>query len=103
MESQKITTKSRTKRVEFEIFGKVQGVYFRKFTQAKAKSLSLGGWVMNTARGTVVGCVEGPQETVETMVHWLRTTGSPRSKILNANFTNVGTSEKMAKEFVIRK
>ena len=34
--------------VDFEVFGKVQGVFFRKFTNEKANSLGLRGWVKNT-------------------------------------------------------
>ena len=37
--------------VSFEVFGKVQGVYFRKHTQAKARELGLTGWVQNTRTG----------------------------------------------------
>ncbi|XP_033149984.1 acylphosphatase-2 [Drosophila busckii] len=43
----------------FEVFGIVQGVFFRKHTQAKAKQLGLGGWCMNTREGTVKGVIEG--------------------------------------------
>ena len=34
--------------LEYEVFGKVQGVFFRKFTNEKAQSLGLRGWVKNT-------------------------------------------------------
>lgn len=34
--------------VEYEVFGRVQGVFFRKFTNEKALSLGLRGWVKNT-------------------------------------------------------
>ena len=34
--------------LEYEVFGKVQGVFFRKYTNEKAKSLGLRGWVKNT-------------------------------------------------------
>ena len=34
--------------VQFEVFGRVQGVFFRKFTNEKALSLELRGWVKNT-------------------------------------------------------
>ena len=34
--------------LEYEVFGKVQGVFFRKFTHEKAQSLGLRGWVKNT-------------------------------------------------------
>ena len=34
--------------VDYEVFGRVQGVFFRKFTNEKANSLGLKGWVKNT-------------------------------------------------------
>jgi acylphosphatase len=45
--------------VDYEIFGKVQGVFFRKFTAAEANKLKLVGWVMNTDKGTVKGQIQG--------------------------------------------
>jgi acylphosphatase len=40
---------------DFEVDGRVQGVFFRACTEKKAKELGLVGWVMNTAQGTVKG------------------------------------------------
>jgi acylphosphatase len=40
-------------------YEKVQGVFFRKYTEAKAKELKLVGWVANTAQGTVKGQAQG--------------------------------------------
>ncbi|KAL7294657.1 acylphosphatase-1 [Trichogramma pretiosum] len=74
--------------VDFEVYGRVQGVFFRKFTQSKAKELGLSGWCMNTDHNTVVGYVEGEKGKVEEMKNWLRTTGSPQSAIDKAEFRN---------------
>ena len=74
--------------LKFEIFGKVQKVYFRKHTQEEAQRLGLVGWVQNTPQGTVVGEVEGPLGEVEKMKTWLSTTGSPASIIENAQFSD---------------
>lgn len=74
--------------LKFEIFGKVQKVYFRKHTQEEALRLGLVGWVQNTPKGTVVGEVEGPLDEVEKMKTWLSTTGSPASIIENAQFSD---------------
>ena len=46
-------------RLEYEVFGKVQGVFFRKYTKKEADKLKLTGWVMNTEKGTVVGVADG--------------------------------------------
>jgi len=41
--------------VQFEVFGKVQGVFFRKYTKEKADSLGIRGYVFNHDSGTVQG------------------------------------------------
>ncbi|XP_047991705.1 acylphosphatase-2-like [Leguminivora glycinivorella] len=73
---------------DFEVFGKVQGVYFRKHTQKKAQELGLKGWVMNTAQGTVVGQLQGPPKPLQDMKVWLQMVGSPKSKIEKTTFRN---------------
>lgn len=82
------TNKSDLMNTDFEIFGKVQGVFFRKHTQRKATDLGLKGWVMNTSQGTVVGQLQGPSVAVNEMKNWLQTVGSPKSKIDKAHFQN---------------
>uniref|UniRef100_A0A452TRD2 Acylphosphatase n=1 Tax=Ursus maritimus TaxID=29073 RepID=A0A452TRD2_URSMA len=74
--------------VDYEIFGKVQGVFFRKYTQAEGKKLGLVGWVQNTDQGTVQGQLQGPISKVRHMQEWLETKGSPKSHIDRANFRN---------------
>ncbi|KAK5647729.1 hypothetical protein RI129_002621 [Pyrocoelia pectoralis] len=74
--------------VEFEVFGRVQGVFFRKFTQQEAKKLGLKGWCMNTVSGTVQGVMEGSNDKINEMKNWLQTVGSPSSKIEKAEFRN---------------
>jgi acylphosphatase len=73
---------------DYEIFGKVQGVFFRKFTNLEATKLKLVGWVMNTQRGTVEGTIQGKEDAVKKMKEWLSKTGSPQSKIERAEFRN---------------
>lgn len=70
----------------FEVFGRVQGVYFRKHTQEEAERLGLVGWVMNKPQGTVQGEMQGPKEAVDKMKKWLSSTGSPMSVIEKAEF-----------------
>uniref|UniRef100_T1IQP0 Acylphosphatase n=1 Tax=Strigamia maritima TaxID=126957 RepID=T1IQP0_STRMM len=74
--------------VDYEVFGKVQGVFFRKYTQHKAKELGLTGWVRNTSEGTVVGQMEGDDTKVSEMKHWLQNVGSPQSRIDKCEFKN---------------
>ncbi|XP_017767543.1 PREDICTED: acylphosphatase-1-like [Eufriesea mexicana] len=81
-------TMSKLVGVDFEVFGRVQGVFFRKYTQKRGTELGLKGWCMNTDKGTVVGRLEGEKSKVEEMKNWLRTTGSPESAIDEAVFKN---------------
>ncbi|EWM23714.1 kinase domain protein [Nannochloropsis gaditana] len=53
------------RRFNWEVFGKVQGVFFRKYTKMKAQELGVCGWCMNTGGGTVIGSAEGSPESLE--------------------------------------
>ncbi|KAM6311507.1 acylphosphatase-1 [Aegotheles albertisi] len=74
--------------VDYEVSGKVQGVFFRKNTQKEAKRLGLVGWVQNTSHGTVQGQIQGPATRVRELQEWLRKVGSPQSVISRAEFSN---------------
>lgn len=82
--------------VDFEVKGRVQGVFFRKFTKQEADKLKLNGWVENQAdKNTVKGTIIGPEKSISAMKLWLETKGSPKSKIASATFTN----ERAIKDF----
>lgn len=90
--------------VDFEIHGKVQGVYFRKHTQEQGKLLGLKGWCMNTNRGTVIGNMQGTPDKILKMKRWLRYKGSPKSRIDKADFTNEQVITKIThSDFEIKK
>ena len=65
----------------FEVFGIVQGVFFRKYTKEMADSLKLHGFVENTNRKTVVGEAQGPLQDIHQFKEFLKSKGSPQSKI----------------------
>ncbi|NWI90750.1 ACYP1 protein, partial [Pitta sordida] len=73
--------------VDYEVSGKVQGVFFRKYTQAEAERLGLVGWVRNSGHGTVRGRVQGPAARVRELQEWLSKVGSPQSRISRAEFS----------------
>ncbi|CAD6996445.1 unnamed protein product [Ceratitis capitata] len=75
--------------LDFEVFGKVQGVFFRKHTEKQAKLLGLRGWCMNTSQGTVRGQMEGALDKVNEMKFWLQSKGSPKSRIDKAVFSEM--------------
>lgn len=94
---------SNIKTCYFEVHGKVQKVFFRKYTQKQAIILGITGWIMNTPSQTVKGVIEGPEKSFTEMQNWLRTTGSPKSQITKANFTNEqNINKKNFQEFVIK-
>lgn len=59
-------------RMRVRVRGRVQGVFFRAETRARAESLGLAGWVRNAADGSVEAVFEGEPERVESMVEWCR-------------------------------
>lgn len=91
----------------YEVFGKVQGVSFRKYTARKAQELGLVGWVMNTEAGTVVGEAQGPEAKLVQLRTFLQRTGSPKSRIDRAEFREerggLSREQLTFKEFAIRK
>lgn len=108
---------------KFEVLGVVQGVFFRKFTKAKAIELGLTGWCRNTPGGTVEGefeYVAGEvdnkesnqsqsiyskdnssrckvallhRDSVAEFRHWLCKVGSPNSRIERCTFSDEVVSE----------
>ena len=53
--------------------GRVQGVYYRDFTQTHAQRLGLVGWVRNLSDGkTVEVLAEGPRPALEQLLAHLR-------------------------------
>jgi len=54
--------------VEARITGRVQGVWFRGWTQAEARRRGLRGWVLNEADGSVTAVISGAEAEVEAMV-----------------------------------
>ncbi|CAG9821052.1 unnamed protein product [Phaedon cochleariae] len=90
--------------VDFEVFGRVQGVFFRKYTQQEASRLGLKGWCMNTHIDTVKGVLEGNPMKVDQMKSWLQNTGSPASKIEKVIFTNENEIERHTyKDFKVKR
>ena len=79
--------------LDYEVFGKVQGVFLRKHTKKKADTIGLRGWVQNTTDETVKGEIQGSVEAVEKMKIWLKKEGSPKSRIDKTVFGEARTIE----------
>ncbi|HLU91475.1 MAG TPA: acylphosphatase [Pedomonas sp.] len=70
------------KAVRARISGRVQGVWFRKWTVQNATELQLDGWVRNREDGTVEALFVGPDATVDEMLRrcW---SGPDRAEVTN--------------------
>ena len=58
------------RRVKLLVSGRVQGVYFRMFTQKQAKHLGVNGYVTNLDDGRVEIVAEAEHELLEKMIAW---------------------------------
>lgn len=83
-------------RIAIIITGKVQGVYFRKYTQWKAEELGITGFVRNEPDGTVLIEAEGAPDALEAMEKWCHL-GSPLSKVESVQYSAI--EEKGSTEF----
>ncbi|WP_456424869.1 acylphosphatase [Lutibacter sp.] len=79
--------------------GKVQGVWFRKYTFNEAIRLGLKGFVRNEINNTVYIEAEGNLVTLNEFVKWLYK-GSPLSKVSTVTFEK--STLKHYKSFEIR-
>ncbi len=61
------------KAVTLRIFGRVQGVGFRYYTQKKAQELNITGYVRNMPDGSVYIEAEGDPDALEQFVLWCET------------------------------
>jgi acylphosphatase len=64
--------------VEIQVFGLVQGVFFRASTQQRAQELGLSGWVRNRADGSVQIKAKGKDKNINELIQWCRS-GGPRA------------------------
>lgn len=67
-------------RTHLYISGRVQGVFYRVYTQEQAQKLGLKGWVQNLPDGRVEAVFEGEKEDVDEMIEWCKK-GSPGAKV----------------------
>jgi len=62
------------------VSGRVQGVWFRAWTEQQAKELALSGWVRNREDGRVEAVIAGPAPAVSSMLKRLHQ-GPPAAKV----------------------
>ena len=65
---------------EIVVTGRVQGVWYRKFTQEKAYELGIKGWVKNTPDGNVIVMAQAEKKDLETFIDYLKI-GPPMARV----------------------
>ena len=68
------------KTIVIQVFGRVQGVYYRASTLKKATSLGLTGWVRNRLNGSVEILATGHEKKIQDLIEWSQQ-GPPASKV----------------------
>lgn len=70
------------------VTGRVQGVFFRSWTQKQARSLGVTGWIRNCPDGRVEAHVEGDEAAVEQVIDHLRE-GPPSADVEDVRLWDV--------------
>ncbi|MGI8704548.1 MAG: acylphosphatase [Sphingomicrobium sp.] len=68
--------------------GRVQGVFFRAWTETQARELGVSGWVRNCDDGSVEAHVEGDDAAVRQLTERMRQ-GPPSAKVEDVQVENV--------------
>lgn len=66
--------------VHLKIYGRVQGVFFRRNAKIEADRLGIGGWVRNDADGSVEIMAGGEKASLDQFVKWCKK-GPPFSRV----------------------
>ncbi|MBW2734225.1 MAG: acylphosphatase [Deltaproteobacteria bacterium] len=74
------------KRLHLQVYGRVQGVFFRGSTRDEARRLMLRGWVRNVADGSVEVLAEGDEEDLGQLLSWCRR-GPPAADVTRLEST----------------
>ena len=68
------------------VSGIVQGVFYRDFTQRRARALGLSGWVRNLPDGRVEAVAQGEKESITRLVQAMRQ-GPPSARVDRLEFS----------------
>ncbi len=82
------------KHYNITVKGKVQGVWYRKSTQDKAKELGIAGFVKNLPNGDVYIEAEGTESQLKSLLDWC-VIGPEYAKVAHVSFEQ-GTSRAFA-------
>jgi acylphosphatase len=79
------------KTVSVKIEGRVQGVYYRAWTEQTARVLGLDGTVLNASDGSVEAVFSGPADKVDEMLRRCAE-GPPDARVTKVTVTKEGGS-----------
>jgi acylphosphatase len=82
-------TKTDRRTVAVRIEGRVQGVFYRAWTEETARALGLDGWVKNASDGSVEAVFSGPAMQVDEMIR-LCQRGPRDAKVSKVTVTDEG-------------
>lgn len=68
------------KRAHIFLEGRVQGVYFRSYSEEWAKQAGVTGWIKNTSNGKLEALLEGEEEDVVEVIAYMRQ-GPPYAQV----------------------
>jgi acylphosphatase len=74
-----------------KVSGRVQGVFFRKYTKDEAQRLTLSGQVSNLGDGSVEIHARGESGKIEALIRWCHK-GSPMSSVSEVVTTEIDPS-----------
>ncbi len=77
---------SETKSIHVLIRGRVQGVFYRKWTHGRARQHGVAGWVRNREDGAVEGVFSGPAAAVDALLAECRE-GPPAARVEGIDVT----------------
>ena len=79
--------------------GRVQGVFFRAWTQQQARELRVNGWVLNAHDGSVEAHLEGDEVAVKALIQQLWQ-GPPSARVDKVEVEDV--AKQNYREFGVR-
>lgn len=78
--------------LEIQVYGKVQGVWYRGNTQQRAHSLNIAGWVRNEKDGSVLIRAFGDESDLKTLAAWCKE-GSTHAQVEKVEIRSIPWEE----------
>ena len=77
---------------KLQIYGTVQGVWYRESMRQEAAQRGVNGWVRNCLDGSVEAVVQGTPDTVEQVIGWCRR-GPERAVVTGVEIRDVSLED----------